>query len=51
MNFYTIQRMQSHIDSKAPAEVRAGALAAEAPKESPIPVNKRIQKNKAHYAA
>ena len=34
-----------------PAEVRAEALASITPKEYPIPVNKRIQKYKAKYAA
>ena len=51
MNFYTTERIQSRFGGKTPAEVRAEALASEIPKEYPIPVNKRIQKYKAKYAA
>lgn len=50
MTFYTSQRMQSRFGGKTPAEVRTEALAADTPKEYPIPVNKRILKYKARYA-
>ena len=36
---------------KTPAEVRAEALVTDTPAQYPIPVNKRIQKYKARYAA
>ena len=51
MNFYTTERMQSRFGGRIPAEVRADALAAETPKEYPIPINKRIQKYKTRYTA
>ena len=51
MNFYTTERMQSRFGGRTPAEVRADALAAETPKEYPIPINKRIQKYKTRYTA
>ena len=51
MSFYSNERIQERFKGKTPAEVRAEALASEIPKEYPIPVNKRIQKYKAKYAA
>lgn len=51
MTFYSNERAQMRFKGKTPAEVRAEALSSEIPKEHPIPVNKRIQKYKAKYAA
>lgn len=51
MNFYATERIQARFDGKTPAEVRAKALASDSPEQYPIPVNKRIQKYKAKYAA
>ena len=51
MAFYCTERMQARFNGKTPAEVRAEALAADVPKQYPIPENKRIQKYKARYAA
>ena len=51
MNFYSTERMQERFKGKTPAEVRAEALATDTPAQYPIPVNKRIQKYKARYAA
>ena len=51
MNFYSTERMQERFKGKTPAEVRAEALATDVPAQYPIPVNKRIQKYKARYAA
>ena len=51
MTFYSTERIQARFKGKAPAEVRAEALATDTPAQYPIPVNKRIQKYKARYAA
>ena len=51
MAFYTTQRIQARYDGKTPAQVRTEALATDTPAQYPIPVNKRIQKYKAKYAA
>ncbi len=51
MTFYSTERMQERFGGKTPAEVRAEALATDTPVQYPIPVNKRIQKYKARYAA
>lgn len=51
MNFYSTERIQERFKGKTPAEVRAAALATDTPLQYPIPVNKRIQKYKARYAA
>ena len=51
MAFYSTERMQERFGGKTPAEVRAEALASDSPEQYPIPVNKRIQKYKAKYAA
>ena len=51
MAFYSDERVQSRFKGKTPAEIRAGALATDTPAQYPIPVNKRIQKYKARYAA
>ena len=51
MTFYSTERVQARFKGKTPAEVRAEALAADVPEQYPIPVNKRIQKYKARYAA
>ena len=46
MSFYSTVRIQERFNGKTPAEVRAEALATDSPVQYPIPVNKRIQKNK-----
>lgn len=51
MAFYTTERIQARYDGKTPAQVRTEALATDTPTQYPIPVNKRIQKYKAKYAA
>lgn len=51
MTFYCTERIQKRFNGKTPAEVRAEALVADIPQQYPIPVNKRIQKYKARYAA
>lgn len=51
MVFYSTKRRQARFNGKAPAEVRSEALATDSPEQYPIPVNKRIQKYKARYAA
>ena len=51
MTFYSTERMQKRFKGKTQAEVRAEALATNTPEQYPIPVNKRIQKYKARYAA
>lgn len=51
MTFYSTERIQERFKGKTPAEVRAEALATDTPAQYPIPVNKRIQKYKARYAA
>ena len=51
MTFYCTERMQERFKGKTPAEVRAEALATDAPTQYPIPENKRIQKYKARYVA
>lgn len=51
MAFYSTERMQERFGGKTPAEVRAEALASDSPEQYPVPVNKRIQKYKAKYAA
>ena len=51
MSFYCNERAQSRFKGKTPVEVRTEALAADTPVQYPIPVNKRIQKDKARHAA
>ena len=51
MSFYSNKRIQERFKGKTPAEVRAEALITDTPAQYPIPVNKRIQKYKARYAA
>ena len=51
MAFYSSERMQERFKGKTPAEVRSAALASDAPEQYPIPVNKRIQKYTARFAA
>ncbi len=51
ITFYSTERMQERFKGKTPAEVRAEALETDMPAQYPIPVNKRIQKYKARYAA
>ncbi|MBR3195743.1 MAG: IS3 family transposase [Clostridia bacterium] len=49
--FYNYERYQARFNGKTPMEVRAEALSTEIPEQYPIPVNKRIQKYKARFAA
>ncbi len=49
--FYNYERYQARFNGKTPMEVRAEALSTEIPEQYPIPVNKRIQKYKALFAA
>ena len=49
--FYSTDRIQKRFMGKTPAEVRAEALSADTPLQYPIPVNKRIEKYKARFAA
>jgi len=51
MDFYTNERPQERFDGKTPAQVRQEAMLTDAPKDYPIPENKRIQKYKAKWAA
>ena len=51
MSFYSNERIQERFKGKTPAEVRDEALVTDTPAQYPIPVNKRIQKYKARYAA
>ena len=51
MSFYSTERIQERFGGKTPAEVRAEALVTDSPEQYPIPVNKRIQRYKARYAA
>ena len=51
MSFYSNERIQERFKGKTPAEVRAEALITDTPAQYQIPVNKRIQKYKARYAA
>lgn len=51
MSFYSNERIQERFKGKTPTEVRAEALITDTPAQYPIPVNKRIQKYKARYAA
>lgn len=51
MDFYCNERAQARFNGKTPAEVRTEALRTDTPAQYPIPVNKKIQKYKARYAA
>lgn len=51
IKFYSTDRIQKRFMGKTPAEVRTEALGADTPSQYPIPVNKRIEKYKARFAA
>ena len=51
MTFYSTERIQERFKGKTPSEVRAEAMVTDTPEQYPIPVNKRIQKYKAHFVA
>ena len=51
IRYYNEGRYQARFGFKAPAEVRAAALASAAPEQYPIAENPRIQKYKAKYAS
>lgn len=51
IRFYSTDRIQKRFMGKTPAEVRAEALSTDTPSQYPIPVNKRIEKYKARFAA
>lgn len=51
IKYYNEGRYQSRFGFKAPAEVRAAALATTEPVQYPIPENRRIQKYKEKYAS
>ena len=51
IDFYNHERLQERFGDKAPAQIRAEALAADTPKQYPIAPNKRIQAYKARFAA
>lgn len=50
IRYYNEGRYQARFGFKAPAEVRAEALAVTEPEQYPIPENPRIQKYKSRYA-
>lgn len=51
IKYYNEGRYQSRFGFKAPAEVRAAAIATTEPVQYPIPENRRIQKYKEKYAS
>lgn len=51
ITFYSTERIQERFKGRKLAQVRAEALATDTSAQYPIPVNKRIQKYKARYAA
>ena len=51
IDFYNNERLQERFGDKAPAQVRAEALATDTPEQYPIAPNKRIQKYKAKFTA
>ena len=51
MYFYNCERFQERFGNRAPIEVRNEALNSDCPALYPIPVNKRIRKYKAKFAA
>ena len=51
IRFYSEDRPQDRYNCKTPLEVRQEALASDAPKEYPIPENKRINKYKEKWCA
>ena len=51
IKYYNEGRYQARFGFKAPAEVRAAALASAEPVQYPIPENRRIQKYKQRYAS
>ena len=51
IRFYSVDRIQKRFMGKTPLEVRTEALSTDTPTQYPIPVNKRIEKYKARFAA
>ena len=51
IDFYNNYRLQERFGDKAPAQIRAEALATGSPEQYPITPNKRIEKYKARFAA
>ena len=51
IRFYSVDRIQKRFMGKTPLEVRREALSTDTPTQYPIPVNKRIEKYKARFAA
>ena len=51
IDFYNNERLQERFGDKAPAQIRAEALAKEEPVQYPIAPNKRIEKYKARFVA
>ncbi len=51
IRFYSTDRIQKRFMGKTPAEVRAEGLVTDTPSQYPIPVNKRIERYKARFAA
>ena len=51
IDFYNNERLQERFGDQAPAQIRANALAIDAPPQYPIAPNKRIKKYKARFVA
>ena len=51
IRFYSVDRIQKRFMGKTPLEVRTEALSTDTPTQYPIPVNKRIEKYRARFAA
>ena len=51
IDFYNNERLQERFGDKAPAQIRAEAVATDNPEQYPIAPNKRIQKYKVRFAA
>ena len=51
IDFYNNRRLQERFGDKAPAQIRAEALATSVPKRYPIAPNKRIEKYKAKFVS
>ena len=50
-DFYNNERLQARFGDKAPAQIRAEALATGSPEQYLIAPNKRIEKYKSRFAA
>ena len=51
VDFYNNEKLQERFGDKAPSQIRAGALATDAPEQYPIVPNKRIETYKIRFAA